>query len=48
METIKSKVICTDYDSMGDFSRFPNPKEIEKSKNIFWYIKKMFVYLFSI
>ncbi len=39
---------CTDYDSMGDYSRFPQPKVVKggifnrivKSINNFFYVKR--------
>lgn len=32
---MKQKLICTDYDSMGDFSRFPIPLDKKKNKKYF-------------
>lgn len=39
---MKNSVKCTDYDSMGDFSRFPFVEEKKEKRTIFWYIKKIF------
>lgn len=43
---MKDETICADYDSMGNFSRFPNLEATKNSKNIFWYIKNIFISLF--
>lgn len=46
---MKNKVICTDYDSMGDFSRFPEDlKNTRNTKSFFSYIKNILISLFRI
>lgn len=43
---MRNKVICTDYDSMGDFSRFPKDlKNIRNTKGFFG-ITKIYSYLY--
>lgn len=45
---MKNRVICADYDSMGNFSRFPTVEVKKERKNILWYIKKLFFFSFFI
>ena len=40
---MKRKPLCVDYDGMGDFSRFPAPKNNSKNSLELWKTFRIFV-----